>query len=65
MSFENWERFVKESARKLKKEPEKQRDNKRHLPDQRQGTEGKTWMKEQRNFDGPIKENGTGRTGTR
>ena len=65
MSFERWERFVKETAQQLKKEPKKQRGNKRRLRDQQQETEDKTWTKERRNFDGPIKENGTERTGTR
>lgn len=65
MSFEHWEQFVNETAQQLKKEPKKQRDKASGLPDQQQGTEDKTWMKEQRNFDGPIKENGTERTKTR
>ena len=39
MSFENWERFVEETARQLKKEPKKQRDKASRLPDQQKKEE--------------------------
>lgn len=59
MSFERWEQFVRETAQQLEREPKKQKDGCRISSRKKRV---KTWTKEQRNFDGPIKENGTERT---